>query len=232
MWTWVNNGLGPCLEQRHWSWAGPTPRSGQPHVSNSHQINLKCRSNRQKRLHKAQLNPYSSSGSSLCFCRNRHLDWHLYALIHATFWSFQSFSNKALGYEAILCMHATPGTPVMTPTRSKPTPTAGMEQPRSGEPPRPVVVRPLSAQVPKFSPPHSEMVNFSFPPSPERLQLEADLIFIENHITNPLQFAFLNKRALKLFEARWIPGYATVNSLGLGIDLTLMTFACQGNSTR
>jgi hypothetical protein len=57
------------------------------------------------------------------------------------------------------------------------------------------------------------MVNSPFSPSPERFQLERDLIFIENHITNPFQFALLNKRALKLFKARWIPGYATVNLL-------------------
>lgn len=68
---------------------------------------------------------------------------------------------------------------------------------------------------------YAKMVNFPFSPSPERRQLENDLIFIQNHITNPLQFAFLNKRALKLFETRWIPGYAPVGLPSSSIDLIL-----------
>jgi hypothetical protein len=50
------------------------------------------------------------------------------------------------------------------------------------------------------------MVNFSFGPSDERLELENHLTFIQNHITNAHQFGLLNKRATKLFTTSWTPG--------------------------
>jgi hypothetical protein len=64
------------------------------------------------------------------------------------------------------------------------------------------------------------MVHFPFSPSAERLKLESDLNFIQNHITNAHQFALLDKRALRLFKMRWArKGYAIVDLVLASIDL-------------
>ena len=75
----------------------------------------------------------------------------------------------------------------------------------------------------------NSMVHFPFSPSKERLKLESDLDFIQNRITNAQQFALLNKRALKLFNNRWVRrGCAIVDLISASIDPLLFNSIARG----